>query len=78
LILIPIIISRIINGFEVPPHSIPFQVLMLLNGRFQCGGSLISAQYVLTAAHCVVGQTASSLTIVAGEHNVVNDVILVF
>jgi hypothetical protein len=72
LILNPTTISRIINGFEVQPHSIPFQILMLLNGRFQCGGSLISSRFVLTAAHCVVGVTATSLTIVVGEHNQVN------
>jgi len=65
----PNTISRIINGFEVQPHSIPFQILMLLNGGFRCGGSLISSRYVLTAAHCVVDIAASALTIIVGEHN---------
>jgi hypothetical protein len=60
--------NRIIGGFEVPIHSIPFQVALYQNGGFNCGGSLISPSYVLTAAHCIIfGATTQNLKVVVGE-----------
>jgi trypsin len=64
--------NRIVGGFVVPPHSIPFQVLLYrrdLNSTV-CSGSLISPNYILTAAHCLPsGTTLENLKIVVGEHN---------
>lgn len=42
--------SEIINGKEVDTNSLPFMTL-LMEGQI-CGGTLISPQWVLTAAHC--------------------------
>jgi secreted trypsin-like serine protease len=62
--------NRIIGGREVSPHSIPFQVALYYNGTFFCGGSLISPNYVLTAAHCVPDiAPLLYLKVVVGEHN---------
>ncbi|XP_009697920.1 PREDICTED: kallikrein-14-like, partial [Cariama cristata] len=44
--------SRIIGGKPCSIGQRPFQVALLKRGQILCGGSLIDAQWVLTAAHC--------------------------
>ena len=57
-------------GIPALKGEVPFQVLLKLDGSFNCGGTLISNKFVLTAAHCVnhVNAEARS-TIVIGELN---------
>ena len=46
-------LPKIVGGQEATPGEWPWQVA-LLRGTFPfCGGSLVSNQYVITAAHCV-------------------------
>ncbi|XP_068745607.1 MAM and LDL-receptor class A domain-containing protein 1-like isoform X1 [Montipora capricornis] len=62
--------SRVIGGEDAIPGAWPWQIALLRYGRFICGGSLISANWVVTAAHCVSGdQDASSYQVVVGDHN---------
>ena len=50
---VPDLVSRVINGEEAVPHSWPWQISIQGqdNGHY-CGGSILSANWVLTAAHC--------------------------
>ncbi|CAF2143492.1 unnamed protein product [Rotaria magnacalcarata] len=59
--------GRIVGGHEAVPHSWPWQVLFEAGGT--CGGTLINAEYVLTAAHCIGTEDLSEITITAGLHS---------
>lgn len=64
------IVTNIVGGTETQPYSRPYQVAMLYNGRQICGGTLISSQWVLTAAHCLDNVSATSLSIRVGAHRI--------
>ena len=52
-------------------HKYPWMVALLDPGQntVWCGGSLVSSQHVLTAAHCTHGHTAASIEVLVGEHD---------
>ncbi|KAH8419198.1 hypothetical protein KR222_010420, partial [Zaprionus bogoriensis] len=64
--------ERVVGGYDVPDDEyVPYQISMQYltrsgKQRHFCGGSLIAANRVLTAAHCVNGQNASQISVVAG------------
>ncbi|XP_067888733.1 chymotrypsin-like elastase family member 2A [Heterodontus francisci] len=67
--------GRVISGQEATPHSWPWQISLQFAydidpDFFQhiCGGSLISANWVMTAAHCIIS-TPGRFAVVLGEHD---------
>ncbi|KAJ8117663.1 hypothetical protein OPT61_g1194 [Boeremia exigua] len=59
----------IVGGTAAAAGEFPYIVSLQRSGSHFCGGSLVDSRTVVTAAHCTVGQTASSLTVRAGSLN---------
>lgn len=51
----PIPQFKIASGQVAPDNFAPYQCSMLRNSIHFCGCAIISAHFVLTAAHCIVG-----------------------
>lgn len=51
--------SRIVGGKYAADGQFPHQISLYIFGDFTCGGSIISANYVVTAAHCVTSKPGS-------------------
>lgn len=50
--------GRIVGGGEAARHQFPYQVGLVLHfdtGNGWCGGSLVSKNYIMSAAHCIDG-----------------------
>jgi len=45
--------SRVLGGDQVPPTRWPMAAALLYNGVQGCSGTVVAADWVLTAAHCV-------------------------
>ncbi|MFK7892975.1 MAG: trypsin-like serine protease [Granulosicoccus sp.] len=61
---------RVVNGTQVTDNSYPWMVALLdSSGSQVCGGSVIAKRWVLTAAHCVEGASASQLSTLTGRQN---------
>jgi secreted trypsin-like serine protease len=60
--------GRIVDGTEAIPNEFPWVVALFLGSGSFCTGSLISDEWVITAAHCADGQT--SVDVYLGAHNV--------
>ncbi|KAE8621369.1 hypothetical protein XENTR_v10004799 [Xenopus tropicalis] len=51
--------NRIVGGSQASLGDWPWQVSLQFNERHICGGSIITPNYILTAAHCVEGVYSS-------------------
>ncbi|CAF1304776.1 unnamed protein product [Adineta steineri] len=61
--------SKIINGYSAVANSWPWIIVLYYDGSQRCDGFIYDFQHVVTAAHCVYGLSASSLSIAAGVYS---------
>jgi secreted trypsin-like serine protease len=60
----------IVGGSFAVKNEFPHQVALILRGSLRCGGSIITEQFVLTAAHCLVNkQYLNQFEVLAGANN---------
>eukprot|EP00079_Xenopus_tropicalis_P019867 XP_012810071.1 PREDICTED: trypsin-like [Xenopus tropicalis] len=57
--------DKIVGGYTCAPNSVPY-IVSLNAGYHFCGGSLISSQWVVSAAHCFMNKIEVRL----GEHDI--------
>ncbi|XP_017122449.2 transmembrane protease serine 9 [Drosophila elegans] len=62
---------RVVNGTDSSVEKYPYVVsLRSYDGSHSCGGTIVSQQFVMTAAHCTNGRSAESLSIQYGVTNI--------
>ncbi|NWW45610.1 PRS55 protease, partial [Pedionomus torquatus] len=59
----------IIAGTYAKAGEFPWHVSIQSHGRHICGGAIISALWILTAAHCFAEEVPPDLIVVVGETN---------
>lgn len=66
--------TKIVNGTNTVPGELPWMVVMFgKSGKQTCGGSLISENMVLTAAHCIATygpNDVSKIRLFIGDYNI--------
>ncbi|KAG8224271.1 hypothetical protein J437_LFUL005077 [Ladona fulva] len=60
--------TRIVGGSTATEGQFPYQAAVNIDAGYFCGGSLVSRNYVITAAHC--GVLGNSFTIYLGAVNI--------
>lgn len=60
----------IVGGVEAQEHEFPWQASVRRKSTDShfCGGSIINQRWIVTAAHCMQGETPGVVSVVIGDH----------
>ncbi|XP_071567330.1 chymotrypsin-2-like [Temnothorax nylanderi] len=70
--------TQVVGGTDAPDGAYPYQVSLKesSNGRFFCGGAIVSKKYIITAAHCLEGRRyPSDIQIGVGSNHLQSQII---
>ena len=67
--------TRVLNGVEVTPHEFPQLASIIYNGTNRCTGTIVTKDYVLASAFCVLVSYGyipdlSRFRVIVGHHNI--------
>ncbi|XP_030557593.1 trypsin-1 isoform X1 [Drosophila novamexicana] len=61
--------NRIVGGKPTGVNQFPWMARIIYDGKFHCGGSLLTKDYVISAAHCIKKLRRSKIRIIFGDHD---------
>lgn len=61
--------NRIVGGMPASSNRYPWMARIVYDGQFHCGASVLTKEYVLTAAHCVKKLKRSKIRVILGDHD---------
>ncbi|KAJ8919215.1 hypothetical protein NQ315_012203, partial [Exocentrus adspersus] len=61
--------NRIVGGKPTGINRYPWIARIIYDGHYHCGASLLTEEYVITAAHCVRRLKKSKIRVILGDHD---------